>query len=97
MAFIKKISDSEYLIYVHVIPNSKKQSLTLDNDSIRVTLVSPPKKNKANKELLKFLKNKVGVALNQIQLVSGNKSHEKIIRLIFNTNISMEQIINKFH
>ncbi len=95
MNFLKKNSEKEFLLNVIVIPNSKKQTINFEENSVRITLTSPPTKNKANKELLKLLKKKFGPETDQIQLLSGLKSHDKIISLVFKEKLSIEQIVNK--
>lgn len=43
------------LIQIKVTPNAKKEKIKKDGDLYKVYLVSPPRKGKANKELVKFL------------------------------------------
>ena len=90
-AIIKK-TDHDYLIELHVIPNSKNQKIILDNEQLRIYLTSAPRKNKANKELLKILKKKLKLSSDQIRLISGAKSTDKIISISFSEQTFVEEI-----
>lgn len=90
-AIIKK-TDHDYLIELHVIPNSKNQNIILDNEQLRIHLTSAPRKNKANKELLKMFKKKLKLGSDQIRLISGAKSTDKIISVSFSEQTFVEEI-----
>ena len=67
-------------ITVKVKPNAKETSITgQDGDVLLVDVAAPADKNKANLELLKFLKRHYK---KQALLVSGATSREKIVELM---------------
>ena len=52
-------------------------------------------KNKANKELINLLKTKLEVASNQIKIVSGLNSTNKVVQLNFPEKQKNQILINK--
>jgi uncharacterized protein (TIGR00251 family) len=95
MILIKKRNDYEYLFYLNVKPNSKKQTIIKNGDSFIVHLLSTPSQNKANKELISFLRKKLKISSDHMQIVSGSKSSTKIINLIFEEKVNEQEIIDK--
>lgn len=94
--FLKKKSENTYLIYLNVKPNSKYQKILEnyeDNEYLTVLVRSKATQNKANKELINLLKNKLNISTNQIEMSSGIKSQRKIIRIVFNRQITEQEII----
>lgn len=68
-------------IAVTVKPNAKKTAFIFRDDDAGiygVAIQSSPQKNKANRELLKFLKKELG---KDIRLVAGEKSKKKVIEV----------------
>lgn len=95
MKYIKQVSENEFLINLFIKPNSKKQEAvnpTAEDEFLVICLRSVPQKNKANIELIKFLKKKVRNQLDQIQIISGHKNQIKKIKLITTEPIEEEQI-----
>lgn len=48
---------------------------------LRVRLTAPPVEGAANKECIRFLSKKLGIAKSKIEIVSGERSREKILRI----------------
>ena len=71
------IKDS--LIKVKVIPNAKTTYLIEENGGLKLYLKSLPQKNKANLELIKFFKKTLNL---KVEIKSGLKSREKVIKLL---------------
>ncbi|MFN3527664.1 MAG: DUF167 domain-containing protein [Candidatus Altarchaeaceae archaeon] len=69
-------------IDVKVIPNAKKEEITLKgknlNDGLIVKVKSPAEDGKANKELIKILEKYFNKKVN---IVHGEKSRKKIIEI----------------
>ncbi|MHA1148424.1 MAG: DUF167 domain-containing protein [Promethearchaeota archaeon] len=87
MNYLQKISDDHYKIKVFVKPNSKIQSIACDQDFLTIHLKAKPIQNKANKELLNLLKKALKISSNQINIVSGHKSSDKILEIYFGNDI----------
>lgn len=95
MEFIEKKSDKTYFLHLNVKPDSKKFNIVKNGKYLTIYLLSKPIKNKANKELIDILRKKLKISSNQVQIVSGLRSNNKIIQLDFTKKILMEEIINK--
>ncbi|MDP3990579.1 MAG: DUF167 domain-containing protein [archaeon] len=67
------------LLSVRVIPNSGRNEIVIEGDKVRIYLKSIPDKNKANQELIKFLKKEFGLS---VEIKSGMKSRDKILKII---------------
>ena len=71
------------VISIRVIPRSKKSEISqvLDDGTIKVRLTAPPVDGKANQVLIQLLADVVGVNSSQIDIVSGRKSRDKLVRI----------------
>ncbi len=67
-------------IKVRVVPNSKKAEI-IEGEVLKVKIRSKPQKGKANKELIEVLSNYFGVPKGKIKIVSGEKSHNKVLEI----------------
>jgi uncharacterized protein len=77
--FIKDHRDG-VTVKVKVTPRSSRCSVILPiEDILRIRLTSPPTEGRANKELLKFLGKKLGLAPSDITIIQGRNSREKIL------------------
>ena len=67
---------------VHVQPGaSRNQVLGLHGDALKLKLTAPPVEGKANKACIGFLSEALGVPKTSIEIVSGNSSRHKNIRI----------------
>jgi len=70
------------LIKIKVTPNAKREEIKKDGDLYKIYLVSPPRKGKANKELIKFLAKYFKVKKSEIQIKKGEKSRNKLVEIL---------------
>lgn len=74
-------------ISVKLIPNSSKTEVVQDmkdlfgDRQMRIKVNAPPEKNKANKLLIDFLSEYLSVKKDQIKIISGQYSRNKIIKI----------------
>ena len=74
-------------LFVKVTPNARKNDILADaiNESgkrqLSVKITAPPEDGKANQALLKFLAHYLCVKKNQLILVSGLTSRNKVIEI----------------
>jgi len=95
MKFLKKFSDHTYLIKLNVKPNSKTRKIINNDDFLTILLSSKPIQNKANKELINYIKNKLKIPSNQIKIVSGLQDSNKVIKIDFLEKIIEEELIQR--
>ena len=72
----------ETIIKIKLIPRSSRNEIIgKENDVIKIKLTAPPVEGKANKALVQFLAKKLGAPKRDIEIVSGERSREKSIRI----------------
>lgn len=81
------------LLKCWIQPRSSRNALVgIYGNAVKIALSAPPLDGKANKELLKFLAKYFKLSKSNIQLVSGESSRNKIIRI---NGLNKETIIKK--
>lgn len=73
---------SEYT-KIKVIPQQAKAEFRglMDDGTIKIALKSAPEKGKANKELITFLADQLGIGKDQVIISSGITGRIKVIRI----------------
>ncbi len=73
----------EKFINVKVIPKAKRQKVVEEKGSLKIYLKSPPEDGKANKELIEVLSKYFKVSKRNIEIIRGEYSRNKIIKILF--------------
>ncbi len=69
-------------IKIKVEPRSSKPGIIgLYGDALKVKLSSPPVEGKANKELIEVLAKEFGIHKKDVEIISGQSSKNKIVKL----------------
>jgi len=68
-------------IQVKVKPNSRAEELRQEGDNITAKVKEPPKQGKANRAVIRLLAEHFGVPQNQIRIISGFRSKNKVIEV----------------
>ncbi len=85
-----KEDKGEVLLKVKVQPRaSQNQIVGIMEDALKIRLTAPPVDGKANQICLKFLAEVLKISRQQLELVSGQTSRQKIIRI---KGISLAQV-----
>ncbi|MFX1273519.1 MAG: DUF167 domain-containing protein [Promethearchaeota archaeon] len=92
--YIEKKDDNSFILHVQVKPNSKKQDIMIESESITIYVRSRAIQNKANKELVNFLRKKFKISSHQIKIISGLKTSKKIIEFNFTQQLNENQFLN---
>lgn len=70
------------ILNLHIQPGAKKTEVVgLHGASLKIRLAAPPVDGKANEALLAFVAAKVGVGRTAVELVSGQTSRAKRVRV----------------
>ena len=81
MAIYTKVGD-DIILSVRVVPRaSKSQIAGIHEDVLKVRIASPPVDGAANAELLKLLAKHFGTARSAVEIVSGETSKSKRVRI----------------
>lgn len=74
--------DGAIIFAVRVIPRSSTNEIVGELDgALKIKLSAPPVDGAANKELIKFLSKSFGISKSQIEIISGETSKKKRIRI----------------
>ena len=74
--------NDQVLLKVRVLPRGSKNEVTGRREGVLcVKLTAPPVENAANKALIEFIADLLGVRKSQVEIVSGHKSREKTLRI----------------
>ncbi len=98
MDFFEVKSNNVYLLRVKVKTNYIKQEImpySKTDSWLSVKLKSKPVKNKANKELISLIKNRINISSDQIQIISGLKRTNKILEIKLTEKIGRKNLIEK--
>ena len=86
-------SESEAKIPLQVYPNAgRNEVMGFTEGILRVRIAAPPVKGKANKELVAFLAQLLGVGKGSINIVKGHTSRNKLITI---DGLSREDVIRQ--
>ncbi len=73
---------TEKIYTIKVIPGSKENKIIkLTQNSLKIKLTASPEKGKANKQLIEFLGKYFKVPKNNIEILAGQTSKTKIIKI----------------
>ncbi len=83
-----KIADEYVTLYIKAQPGSSKNRFAqILGDELKINIKAPAVEGAANKELIKFLAKSFKVAKSDIELLSGQTSKKKVVRLPKNEKI----------
>jgi uncharacterized protein len=85
--------DDELIFSVRVIPRSSKSEIVGEyGDALKVKLNSPPVDGAANAELIKLLAKEFDVSKSQIEILSGQTSKMKQIKIFGKQKNALSEI-----
>ena len=75
---------NELYIRIKVRPNAPKTQIkeTMEDKTIKLDVAAAPEKDKANKEMIKFLAKKFEVLRDNVIIISGKKDRLKLIKIM---------------
>ncbi|ATP30430.1 DUF167 domain-containing protein [Chromobacterium violaceum] len=74
--------DGHVRLTLHVQPGAKKTEAAGEHgECLKLRLAAPPVDGKANAALLAWLADRFGVAKRDVELLSGDKSRHKVVRI----------------
>ncbi len=69
------------LINARVIPNAKKNNVSEEQGKFKVRVSAPAVDGKANKTLIKVLAEYFKIKKNDVRIIKGLKSREKVVEI----------------
>ena len=90
-----KESAASAVISVKIQPRaSKNEIIRREGGGLKIRLTAPPVDGAANEALVKFLSGELGVARSRVEIVSGQSSRDKIIRIDGLSSDDVERLLN---
>jgi uncharacterized protein len=78
---------------VKITPNAGRNEVTGFKEGVlQIKIAAPPEKGKANKELVDFLSERLGIRKSTILIIKGQTSRNKVVSI---ETLSNEEIIKK--
>ncbi len=88
-----KITGNDIIIKVKIVPDSSKNKIIgVYNDSLKINITAPPVEGKANKKCIAYLAKYFDVAKSKIEIISGQTSKNKLIKIY---DISQKEFLEK--
>ena len=88
-----KITGNDIIVKVKIVPGSSKNKIIgVYNDSLKFTITAPPVEGKANKKCIAYLAKYFDVAKSKIEIISGQTSKNKLIKIY---DISQKEFLDK--
>lgn len=82
MDWLNRAADGSFVLSLHIQPGAKKTEIAgLHGEALKIRLAAPPVDGKANAALIAFLAKTCGVPKSAVELVSGDSSRTKRVRL----------------
>ncbi len=82
MDWLNRAADGSLVLSLHIQPGAKKTEIAgLHGEALKIRLAAPPVDGKANAALIAFLAKTCGVPKSAVELVSGDTSRTKRVRL----------------
>ena len=87
------MSESEARISLRVYPNAARNEVVGFSDGVwQVRVAAPPVKGKANRELLTFLSQLLGVSKGSLTIIKGHTNRSKVIAI---DGLSREEVFKR--
>jgi uncharacterized protein (TIGR00251 family) len=84
---------SEARISLHVYPNApRNQVVSFEGGVLAVKVAAPPAKGQANRELVAFLSQQLGVSKSRLAIIRGHTSRNKLISV---SGLTKEEVIRR--
>ena len=85
------IRNGSLVLKIKAFPKSERNAIAgVRNGELVVRVHAPAQKGRANKELVKFLAKELSLSKSEIEILSGDTSRHKIIRLPESARKSLE-------
>lgn len=82
MAWLNRAADGSVMLTLHIQPGAKKTEIVgLHGEALKIRLAAPPVDGKANAALLAFLAKACGVSKSAVELISGDTSRSKRVKI----------------
>jgi uncharacterized protein (TIGR00251 family) len=82
------------ILKIHLHPRASRDEICgLYGDALKVRITAPPLEGKANKALKRFIAKKLNLSSLQVEIIAGERSREKILKLSGVTQENIEKAL----
>ena len=82
---------------VRVVPRASRNEISgRHGDAVKIRLTAPPVEGAANRALVDFLAETLGIRKNQIEILSGRASRDKIVCVVGLTPQEVEEQLGEY-
>ena len=75
-------TDGGLTVRLHVLPRAKRGELAgLHNGALKVKVMAPPVEDAANRAVIEFFSDLLGIPKSNLKILAGNKSREKVLQI----------------
>ncbi len=90
-----RVHDGVLTVTLHVQPGAKRTEIVgLHGDALKIKLAAPPVEGKANEALLRYIAERFGVPLRNVELKQGGQSRHKVVAVSGST-VSPEHLLKQ--
>lgn len=90
-----RVHDDLLTVTLHVQPGAKRTEIVgLHGDALKIKLAAPPVEGKANDALLRYIAERFGVPLRNVELKQGGQSRHKVLA-VSGSKIQPESLLNQ--
>lgn len=76
------MNEAAIFLKIHLLPRASRDEICgLHGDALKIKVTAPPVEGKANMALQRFIAKKLNLAASQIEIMAGQRSREKILRI----------------
>ena len=76
------MNEAAIFLKIHLLPRASRNEICgLHGDALKIKVTAPPVEGKANRALQRFIAKKLNLAASQIEIMAGQRSREKILRI----------------
>ncbi len=90
--YLQQEKSGALLLRLKVQPNASRSGWAGGHgERLKIRLQSPPQSGKANRELIRFLSDALGIGKSNLELIRGRTSRDKTIRV---TGLSADRLLS---
>jgi uncharacterized protein (TIGR00251 family) len=76
------MNEAALFLKIHLFPRASRDEISgMHGDAIKIKVTAPPVEGKANEALKRFIARKLNLAASQIEIVAGQRSRDKILKI----------------
>lgn len=81
------------IVRLKIVPNSSKNQMIWENNSLKIKIMAQPIENKANKALIEFLSKELKIAKSNIEILKGELNKDKTILILGTDEASFQTLL----